>query len=254
MKRWVWVWVWAFILPLIFAGCSDDDKKETLFSLSDESVSLHVDEEYLLSSTKEAKWTCDNPFVVSANNSNYQTETRIKAKHVGKATIAVVTREGEKGECQVEVLPMYTTYREPVLEFGASKATIKAKENRVLLQEKTNSLGYRGEDNAVQAVFYLLENNKMTSVAVAASFSKTKEVTNFLLERYQPIGEEDGMFLFINNEIDKADMGVALTVQEDYLMIMYISSDEVTKAATSSAKFARLKAVFAEKISAQGIK
>lgn len=253
MKK--FVWVWAFILPLIFAGCSDDDEKEIMFSLSDESVSLQVDDEYLISSTKEAKWTCDNPFVVSGTNSDYPLpQMRIKAKHVGKATIAVVTREGEKGECAIEVLPVYTTYQEPVLQFGASKATIKSKENRVLLQENTNSLGYRGENNAVQAILYLFENNKMTSVAVAVSFSKTKEVTNFLMERYQPLGEEDGIFLFINNEIDKADMGVALTVQEDYLMIMYLPSGVVTKAATSSDKFARLKAVFAKEFSAQGIK
>ncbi len=249
MKK--FVLAWAFILPLIFAGCSDDDEKEISFSLSDDYISLRVDEEYLVSSSKEATWACDNPFVISANTVGYYPNLRIKAEHVGKATLAVVTREGEKGECVVEVLPVYTTYREPVLQFGASKATIKSKENRVLIQEKSNSLGYQGEDKAVQAVLYLFENNKMTSAAVAVSFSKTEEVTKFLLERYQPIGEEDGMFLFINNEIKKADMGVALTVQDSYLMIMYVPYEDMTKAAGSGDKFSRLKAAFAEELAQQ---
>lgn len=246
MKK--FVFVCALALPLIFNSCSKDDEKETPFSLSDDYVSLNVDETYQVSCTKEATWTSDNPFVATAGNSNYQPLTVVIGKHVGKTTITVVTREGEKGECEIEVLPVYTTYQEPVFKFGASRSTIKSKESRKLLQEKTTSLIYEGESRAIEGVIYMFENNKMTSAAVAVSFSKTEEVTKFLLERYQPIGEKDGIFLFVNNELKDTDMGIALTVQDDYLMIMYVPYEATFKSTDSSDKFARLKAIFAKEL------
>lgn len=236
------VFLWACLLPMFFTGCSDDDKKEDeALTLSTTQISFHADDSEQIVANKEVKWHSESDFVAEVDADGF-----VEGKHVGETLITAVTKNGEKSDCEVEVLPVYNTYKEPVCDFGASRATVKSKESRKLLQEETTTLFYQGEKKVVEGVIYLFENNKLTSAAVAVSFSKTEEVTKFLLERYQLIGEEDGMYIFINNDIKKVDMGIVLSVQDDYLLIMYVPYEETTKAVDSSDKLFRLRALFKE--------
>lgn len=236
------VFLWACLLPMFFTGCSDDDKKEDeALTLSTTQISFHADDSEQIVANKEVKWHSESDFVAEVEADGF-----VVGKHVGETLITAVTKNGEKSDCEVEVLPVYNTYKEPVCDFGASKATIKSKESRKIFSEKTTTLSYRGEKTGVEGVIYLFENNKLIAAAVAVSFSKTKEVTKFLLERYQLLAEDKENFYFINNDIKKVDMGVVLSIQDNYLLIMYDPYEDTTKAVDSSNNLVRLKALFKE--------
>ncbi len=90
---------------------------------------------------------------------------------------------------------------------------LRLKRNVLFWRIKTSTLGYRGENSAVKSVAYLFENGKLTSSAIALSYSYTEEIAKFLSERYQVIGKDsDGAYYFINNDSDKYNMGVRLSV------------------------------------------
>ena len=80
----------------------------------------------------------------------------IKGNHVGKTIITATSDNGE-ALCEVVVNAKYSTYTEPVLEFGVDKATVKAKEKRTIWEDNGNVISYKGENSAVKKVAYLFE-------------------------------------------------------------------------------------------------
>ena len=60
--------------------------------------------------------------------------------------LSPATSDNGEALCEVVVNAKYSTYTEPVLEFGVDKATVKAKEKRTILRIKQVHWGYRGEN------------------------------------------------------------------------------------------------------------
>ena len=172
---------------LVIAGCSkSEDGKLTL---SANQVSLYSGDTKQVTVNDNATWSSKSEFVAEVSEDGI-----IKGNHVGKTIITATSDNGE-ALCEVVVNAKYSTYTEPVLEFGVDKATVKAKEKRTILEDKTSTLGYRGENSAVKSVAYLFENGKLTSSAIALSYSYTEEIAKFLSERYQVIGKDsDGAY------------------------------------------------------------
>ena len=167
---------------LVIAGCSkSEDGKLTL---SANQVSLYSGDTKQVTVNDNATWSSKSEFVAEVSEDGI-----IKGNHVGKTIITATSDNGE-ALCEVVVNAKYSTYTEPVLEFGVDKATVKAKEKRTILEDKTSTLGYRGENSAVKSVAYLFENGKLTSSAIALSYSYTEEIAKFLSERYQVIGKD----------------------------------------------------------------
>ena len=202
---------------LVIAGCSkSEDGKLTL---SANQVSLYSGDTKQVTVNDNATWSSKSEFVAEVSEDGI-----IKGNHVGKTIITATSDNGE-ALCEVVVNAKYSTYTEPVLEFGVDKATVKAKEKRTILEDKTSTLGYRGENSAVKSVAYLFENGKLTSSAIALSYSYTEEIAKFLSERYQVIGKDsDGAYYFINNDSDKYNMGVRLSVESGFIMVVYIGN------------------------------
>lgn len=174
---------------LVIAGCSkSEDGKLTL---SANQVSLYSGDTKQVTVNDNATWSSKSEFVAEVSEDGI-----IKGNHVGKTIITATSDNGE-ALCEVVVNAKYSTYTEPVLEFGVDKATVKAKEKRTILEDKTSTLGYRGENSAVKSVAYLFENGKLTSSAIALSYSYTEEIAKFLSERYQVIGKDSDGALFI---------------------------------------------------------
>lgn len=208
----------AAMLPLFaFVGCSDDDetKGDDKLSLNKSEVKLYVGDTESLEANKNVDWSTDNEFVASVNSDGL-----VEGIHVGKAIIEAKS-ETESAKCEIEVEPQYNTYVEPVLDFGSSADEIKSKENRNLLSEDENGIVFDGSNDAELMVVYTMDNNRMTSAGVAIDFSYTAELVDFLAERYQLIGEEDGLYIYIDGEPSNFNMGVGLSVQSGYLLVSY---------------------------------
>lgn len=204
-----------------FTACSSSDDEK--LTLSADSLKLHYEETEQLNASENVVWESESDFVAKVSSNGL-----VEGGHVGKTNI-VATSENGVAKCEVEIIPLYDTYTEPVLLQGAkTKSEVKSKEKRKLAKETSTALTYEGGNSAEKAIVYTFdENDKLKAAGVAISFAYTSELTDFLLERYQPVDVEDDMYFFINGNKDDFDMYVTLGVESSYLMVMYVSSSVI---------------------------
>lgn len=211
------------VLPFLFSGCSSDDDEGDNLSLSETRVSLNRNSTKSITANQKVGWSSESEFVAKVNANG-----TITGNHVGKTSIVAASGSGT-AKCAVEVLAKYNTYIEPVLEFGASRSSVKSKESRTLTADVSLGMAYKGEKSYVNSVEYVFTDGKLSVAAVYINYSKLEELTEFLLERYQSVTESDGTFLFMNNDIDKANMIVGLSVEAYYLRVAYVPYTEEKK-------------------------
>lgn len=201
---------------LLMVGCSKED--DAKLSLSTNSISLYSEETETVTASDKATWSSDDEFVATISDNGVVT-----GEHVGKT---MITAAGDNGEdkCAVEVKAKYNTYADPIFEFGASKSTIKSKEKRTLDTEKAESLLFKPEKSTIGGVGYLFEDGKMNAIAINVKTSSAMEATKFLIERYLVVGAGIGNIAgaMINNLPDKATMGITMSVESGYVLVLYI--------------------------------
>lgn len=239
----------TFAAAFVFTSCGSDDEGEK-FSISESKLTLHFEETEQLSATTNVTWSSENEFVAIVNSNGL-----VEGGHVGKTNIVATSTDGNSAKCEVEIVPVYSTYKEPYLEFGASKATVKSKETRKLYKEQTSSLAYEGENSFVELVLYSFDDDgKLKGASIALSLACASEVTKFLLERYQPAAVEDGVYLFINGNAGDFNMGVALSVESSYLAIVYLPSSSKGRSIEFENCKEELKSLFDNVIKSKGLK
>lgn len=212
----------AMLPMLVFTACSDDD--ENSLSLDKSEISLYYEDEIKLIASDNVTWSSEDEFVAKVSSNGI-----VEGGHVGK-TFIVASNGAETIKCAVEVKPKYNTFVEPVLDFGANKADIKAKEKRELVTDNATSLGYKDSKDGV-AIIYTFKNGKMNACGFGLQYKYTDDIMDFLLERYAPatMNNDKDMFIFVNGMSGKWDMMVALTVQSGMIQVMYAPKDATSK-------------------------
>lgn len=224
-------------MPLaLFTACSSDD--DSSLTLDKTSITLRYEGTQKLTASEDANWSTENEFFAEVDNNGLVT-----GGHVGQTYITATGASGS-AKCLVEVVPEYNTYKAPVCEFGATMEDINSKESRTLYDLTTDQLVYRGENSAVQLVLYKFESGKLKAVGVFIDMSYATEVAKYLLERYQPAANSDGLYIFINNTPSKADMFVTFGLQSGSAMVMYTSRDNASDAKDAMAKARKLAMEF----------
>lgn len=170
-----------------FSSCSSDDDEEvhSLVFLEDPHTTLVGRVSKLSYSGDATSWSSSNDFIASVKGDGIVT-----ANHVGKCEIIALSgRRREK--CTVEVKPIYTTYADPLLKWGASKAEVKAYEKRTLKKEDNNTLYYTIDNGIAKGLSYNFENGKLKAVLVMIDHEYNTtiatEMAAFLKERYRVI-------------------------------------------------------------------
>ena len=214
------------ILPLIvFTACSDDD--ESSLSLDKWEISLYYEDEIKLTASDKVTWGSEDEFVAKVSSSGV-----VEGCHVGK-TFIVASNGAETVKCAVEVKPKYNTFVEPVLDFGASKADIKAKEKRELVTDNATSLLYKDSKDGI-AIIYSFENGKMDACGVGLSYIYVDDIVGFLFERYAPATSyDDDMYCFVNGMSGKWNMMVSLSVQSKMIQVTYVPKDANSKSVSN---------------------
>lgn len=108
-------------------------------------------------------------------------------------------------------------YKEPLLDFRATKSMIKAYETRELLSETSTAISYRGENLKVTAVLYSMKNGiyKGSIVLIPYSSSNQNTLVNFISDRYSmTTNGSDIVFM-------SADRKIAGTIILDYYVEKY---------------------------------
>lgn len=208
----------------MFSSCNSND--ESPFSLQEKEVTLKVGGTQQLKVTGDvSKWSSENDFIASVSVNGMVT-----ANHVGETRVMAQGSNGS-ASCNVIVTPKYTYYVEPLCKEGATREDVKKFEKRKLRSDDSDGLFYEGENSLVSAVAYQFDANGKLKFALLVlphhnSSTLATQLINFLLERYNPVADIDGVYTFINaNKLNSANKVVYMEVSPQgyhgYISITY---------------------------------
>ena len=198
----------AVFTALFLAGCTET---KVQLVLSPSSIELFHDKKQTLIVTgagQNIEWETTNDFIAQVENGE------VTGNHVGECAVSVKSN-GDIATCNVVVKPKYFTYKEPVLEWGITLEQLKAQKGEYNdhSQNKGKDLYYYVQDKENGIIeLYTFADDVLENCSVMLNVKNT-DVTDFLIERYQPISydEETGLALFINSmELEMATLGVGL--------------------------------------------
>lgn len=201
MKKYFVIAIAMIGLVASFASCSSSDDDDVSISLSQSDIILNgkTATAQLTATPNNVEWSIENPFVATINSQGIVT-----AIHVGQTRIFAKSGNSSK-MCNVTVSPQYTTFTEPLTEFGENKAYIISKLGAPNTQSD-NIIAY-GTATDYQVTSYTFENDKLTmcTVALRATDSRVLQLPLFFIERYEMKSSKiNGMTAYYNasNEND----------------------------------------------------
>lgn len=163
----------VMVLPvLVFTSCSDDDNE----GVNTKKISLFVgDEKKIESAVVPNSVFSENNFIAEVED-----DGTVIGKHVGQTIISI----NEKYNIPVEIKGKYTTYDDPILNWGCSADyIIKNQKQGTLNSQNATSITYTNCGKAQSAV-YLFEEGKLVSAGFVLRSSLASEIGDFLDERY----------------------------------------------------------------------
>jgi len=213
--------LYFLIAVLILASC---EKAQKTSSFNVTTLEMYADDDYSLTVSNDVsgtKFVSSNEYVAQVSQAG-----TISSYHIGKVTIT-------KGEarCELTVKPRYSTYTEPIMEWGLSKSSIISKVGSSYSSSNGVLTYQTGNKKAPQCMYSFDSNSKLTASAVSVYTTYTSELTEFLLERYKTYtySTEDYMFVFIDGlTIATAKNIIVLSIYNaSYIIVMYTDIDDV---------------------------
>jgi len=193
---------------LVSCGSDDDDKKF-------DDVILTAGQSYTIPSGSSISWTSSNELIAKVSNGV------VSALRVGEVKIT-----SSEGSFKVTVNASLDLYREPYLQFGASKSSVKSyMSGYTLSDEDDEALIYDGK--GIEAYqLYTFKNSAMNAAAVIVYVSavSTSDLATYLSERYVYLGTTSDSEIMMLKSIDEK---VVIGVTAKYLnkkpiyMILY---------------------------------
>lgn len=203
--------------------------KDKPLTINASSISLVSDKTFSLVVSPNADgctYESENSYIATVSSDGL-----ITAKRVGKTIIHVKnTNKNLDGACEVTVTPKYDLFREPYLGFGATPATIKAYEKRVLDSETMTGLTYTGENSYLTYLIYNFENSAYTGSGCCVPTAYSSLLTGYMLERYVYIGNSGDYIIF--QSIDSKTTAALYLYSTTYWLVIF--SKNTTEAKLSS--------------------
>lgn len=226
MKKTFYLFAIMAISMVALTGCQEE------YSVNTKSVSISSDGSYSLVVTPS-----DNGWTFESNNdliASVSSTGLITANYVGNTSIVIKNAANNfTATCSVTVTPKYTMYREPYLNFGATKSNVKAYETRSLYKEETGSLTFLGENSLITSAIYLFENSKLVCSGAQIPTSYASLLGSFCGERYVYLyTSEDNIITMISPDYK---MIVGIEVVDIYdIYVVYFKNTYITQSADLS--------------------
>ena len=189
---WSMLMLAVLILPMMVA-CGGDGDDDGGISISPSSVSMHYDDTQQLNAQGATSWTSNDDFIAKVDQTGLVT-----GGHVG--TTQITASNGKKSAiCEVTITPEYNLYDSPILEWGASMNSVQSSEIHELLRSSDAALIYDYTKGTSPCLLtYSFENSTLKAIVAILNYSSYVDAGYYLLERYQPIGESEGMYIFLD--------------------------------------------------------
>lgn len=208
-------------LPFLFSSCGKESEEEVdtdvdnIVLFVDGTKDLGIKGDYL---------TSDNRFVASVD-----VDGIVKANHIGTTFINT-----KKKKIPTVVMGFYHLYDEPVLEWGCSPSTVKAKQKQGNISSVATASNVLRYDNAgsTQAIGYTFEDGKLKSVGVILDLKYASTISDYLMERYFMIPYVTGDVIamgYNSYDIDEATVSVGLMIYNSYIIVMYLNPKDSKK-------------------------
>lgn len=177
----------ALAMPLALVSCGDENEN-TDVTLDQNKLEISYNSTgELKASEKGGSWSSDNDFIATVENG------KVTAKHVGSTNITY-TKDGSTAVCQVTVSPIYTNFTFPVMNWGASKAGVKAEvpASLTLYQDSDDTLAYT-TGGGMPFYVYSFVNAALASSSISLNISEDDAFTAFYEQYFYYIkDDEDG--------------------------------------------------------------
>lgn len=219
----------TFLSLSTFVACSSDDDEDKMEITSSTNVELTSQKtSQIVCSDAKATYQSEDEYVASVSDKGL-----ITAGRIGETYIDVNGKKSVK----VTVTPVYTQYVEPLFMFGSTKNELIAKAGSDYKSTDGKSIYYMPTTGRVKIYLYIIEDDKVTSAAMAVSTTYLESLTSFLLERYVPatFTDDDYTAIFMNAlTVEKTTMVVAETVYSSSLMLVSYAPYSGTKTKAGS--------------------
>ncbi len=210
----------VLLLIIPFISCDKNEEEDNYKDTDVNSIVLYVNKTKDLG-VKGDFLTSDNDFVASVSEDGVVT-----GKHIGETYINTKTKK-----IPTVVMGMYHLYDDPVLEWGRSMSTVKAKQKQGKISNAATASNVLRYDNAgsATAIGYTFENGKLKSVGVILELKYSSMIADFLLERYFMIPYVTGDIISMGMDSydpDKATVTVGLAIYNSYIVVLYTNPSD----------------------------
>jgi len=208
---------------LAFYSCEKELKS---IQLGKSEITIHYDESYQLDVSYSPTdvdippvftWYSEDTEVAEVDQNGF-----VEGVKIGETDINVQTEDAKfQAFCKVIIEPISNLYKEPILEFGQSRAYVKNNETRDLLLETDGGISYEGDNSKVRAIMYLFDYTGLNGVGVLLESNESvlHEALTYLNERYDLMIKIDAAIFFKVNE----DVAAVLSVDNSLgLNVIYM--------------------------------
>ncbi len=208
-----------FLFGTSFLACKEDDTGP--LTLENPQLELKYDSEHQFVVKQGKKTVSAADFTWTSSDIKVGTvgsDGKFVGKRIGETTVTGTSSDGQsKVSSQVTISPYSNLAKLPVLEFGASRATIESKETREFLSVLTSlDLGkqyfYKPEsgNTKLRSLFYSYDNDKLDIAAwILVAKKDYDEAITYFSERYTFVGETKTNKDLVYSDFEKLDIILA---------------------------------------------
>lgn len=198
---------------MLMMACSSESENR----ISKTSVDIFVNQTHQLTYSSNCVWRSDNALIASVSNG------LVTGHYVGTTNVYA-----NNDACKVTVYPRNEFYIDAFVDFGAhyTKARDYYLKKGAKELSSTSTGGFlEGRDG--EYYIYLCSNDVVTATALYTSLSRLEICTEYLLERYILVTEDDDIYMFIDpTQSFMVGLSFNTDYKEEYMVnIIYMPYD-----------------------------